>query len=98
MLRPSTLTAFGVPSRTSLRSATFTKLDFGFDISHFPSLFKHIHSGPAFREAQGGVGRGSAVFVRADVRGVATQAHQELVPGWVSARPLPLFKHGSESG
>src|SRR5262245_15090777 len=32
MLRPSTLTALGVPSGTSLRSATFMKLDCGFDI------------------------------------------------------------------
>src|SRR5438445_12017507 len=35
MLCPSTLTAFGVPSRTSFRSATLTKLELEFDIGHF---------------------------------------------------------------
>src|SRR6516165_6782682 len=104
MLRPSTRMAFGAPSRTSLRSATFTKFDVVFDIKHFPSLFKKIHSGPALREAQGGVGGRSAVFVRADVCSVSSKANEELVPGGMSAtkgciRPatvLPLFKHGSE--
>src|SRR5947209_12031246 len=106
MLRPSTLTAFGAPSRTSLRSATFTKLDFGFDISHFPSLFKHVHSSPAFRKTQGGVGGGSAVLIRADIGSVSSKTDEELVSGGMSAAEggirsateRPLFKYRSESG
>src|ERR1043166_4226284 len=84
MLRPSTLTAFGAPSGTSFRLATLTKLDSWFDIRHIPSLFKHIHRGLAFREAQGCVCGGPAVFVRADVRSISSQAYEELVSSGMS--------------
>src|SRR3989442_818009 len=48
MLRPSTLTALGAPSRTSFRSATLTKLDGVFDIGMLlvvRSLWSRLRSG-----------------------------------------------------
>src|SRR5260370_2045528 len=105
MLRPSALTAFVVPSGTSFRSATLTKIDSDFDIRLFPSLCKCIHSRLAFGEPKRGVRSGPTIFVGADVRSVPGEADEELVPGWMSdagkirpATALPFFKHGTEGG
>src|SRR3989442_262262 len=105
MLRPSALTAFGVPSGTSFRSATLTKLDSELDIKPFPSLCKYIHSRLAFGEAKGGVSSGSPVLVGPDVRSVRGEAYDELVPSGMSgasrirpATALPFFKDRAEGG
>src|SRR5437867_11741100 len=106
MLRPSTLTALGVPSGTSLMAATLTKLDSVFDIWNAPLLFKRLHGRLPFGEAHGGVRGGSAVLVHANVRSVASEADEKLVAGgmsgaecWVCpARALPLLEHGAQRG